>query len=70
MSSARACFNADDPPSRANVTFQSDGSVKSIHVTGFAAGKPQEQCVKGMLGKARLSPFSDPTYSVPVPINP
>jgi serine/threonine-protein kinase len=70
MGSARACFNPDDPSSHANVTFQSDGSVKSIHVTGFAAGKPQEQCVKGMLGKARLSPFSDPTYSVPVPINP
>jgi len=70
MSSARACFNPDDPPSRANVTFQSDGSVKSISVTGFAAGKPQEQCVKGMLGKAHVSPFSDATYSVPVPINP
>ena len=70
MSSARACFNPDDPPSRANVTFQSDGSVKSISVTGFAAGKPQEACVKGMLGKAHLSPFSDETYAVPVPINP
>jgi serine/threonine-protein kinase len=70
MGSARACFNPDDPPSRANVTFQSDGSVKSITVTGFAAGKSQEACVKGMLGKAHLSPFSDPTYSVPVPINP
>jgi serine/threonine-protein kinase len=70
MGSARACFNPDDPSSRANVTFQSDGSVKSIAVTGFAAGKPQEQCVKGMLAKAHLSPFSDPTYSVPVPINP
>ena len=70
MSSARACFNPDDPPSRANVTFQSDGSVKSISVTGFAAGKPQEQCVKGMLSKAHVSPFSDETYSVPVPINP
>ena len=70
MSSARACFNPDDPPSRATVTFQSDGSVRSIAVTGFAAGKPQEACVKGMLGKAHVSPFSDPTYSVPVPINP
>ncbi|HEY2367461.1 MAG TPA: protein kinase, partial [Polyangiaceae bacterium] len=70
MGSARACFNPDDPPSRANVMFQSDGSVKSITVTGFAAGKSQEGCVKGMLGKAHVSPFSDPTYAVPVPINP
>jgi hypothetical protein len=70
MSSARACFNPDDPPSRANVTFGSDGNVKSISVSGFAAGKPQEACVKGMLTKAHVDPFSDPTYSVPVPINP
>ena len=70
MGSARACFNPDDPPSHANVTFQSDGSVKGISVTGFAAGKPQEQCVKGMLAKAHVEPFSDATYAVPVTINP
>lgn len=70
MGSARKCFNPDDPPSKANVTFQSDGSVKTINVTGFAAGKPQEACVKGMLGKAHVDPFSDATYSVPVSINP
>ncbi len=70
MKSTRACFNPDDPPSHAFITFQSDGSVKSISVTGFAAGKPQEACVKGMLAKARVDPFSDATYSVPMSITP
>ncbi len=70
MKSAKACFNPDDPPSRALITFQSDGTVKSIGVTGFAAGKPQEACVKGMLQKARVDPFADATYSVPLTITP
>lgn len=70
MKSAKACFNPDDPPSRALITFQSDGTVKSIGVTGFAAGKPQEACVKGMLQKAHVDPFADATYSVPMTITP
>jgi len=70
MASAKACFAPDSPPTRANVTFQSDGSVKSIGVTGFAAGKPQESCVKGMLAKAHVDPFSDATYSLPITIRP
>jgi serine/threonine-protein kinase len=70
LKSARACFNPGDPPSRATVTFQSDGSVKSVAVSGFGAGKPQAACVQGMFGKARVDPFSDPTYSLPVTIQP
>ena len=57
LKSARACFNPGDPPSRATVTFQSDGSVKSVAVSGFGAGKPQAACVQGMFGKARVDPF-------------
>ncbi|HEY1958540.1 MAG TPA: serine/threonine-protein kinase [Polyangiaceae bacterium] len=70
MGSAKACFAPDSPPTRANVTFQSDGTVKSVGVTGFAAGKPQESCVKGMLSKAHVDPFSDASYSVPITIRP
>ncbi len=70
LKSARACFGPGDPPSRAQVTFQSDGSVKSVGVTGFGAGKPQEACVRGMFMKARVDPFSDPTYSIPITIQP
>ena len=58
----------DEPMSRANVTFQSDGTVKSVSVSGFAAGKPQEACIKAALSKATVSPFAEATYPVPVTI--
>ena len=65
---AKACLNGDEPLSRATVTFQSDGTVKSVNVTGFAAGKPQEACIKAALSKATVSPFAEATYPVPVTI--
>ncbi len=68
MSGAKACLNGDEPMSRATVTFQSDGTVKSVNVTGFAAGKPQEACIKTALSKATVSPFAEATYPVPVTI--
>jgi len=68
MPSAKACLNGDEPMSRATVTFQSDGTVKSVNVTGFAAGKPQEACIKTALSKATVAPFAEATYPVPVSI--
>lgn len=68
MPAAKACLNGDEPMSRATVTFQSDGTVKSVNVTGFAAGKPQEACIKTALSKATVSPFAEATYPVPVTI--
>jgi hypothetical protein len=68
MPAAKACLNGDEPLSRATVTFQSDGTVKSVNVSGFAAGKPQEACIKAALSKATVSPFAEATYPVPVTI--
>jgi hypothetical protein len=68
MPAAKACLNGDEPMSRATVTFQSDGTVKSVNVSGFAAGKPQEACIKAALSKATVSPFAEATYPVPVTI--
>jgi hypothetical protein len=68
MPAAKACLNGDEPMSRATVTFQSDGTVKSVSVSGFAAGKPQEACIKTALSKATVSPFAEATYPVPVTI--
>jgi hypothetical protein len=68
MPAAKACLNGDEPMSRATVTFQSDGTVKSVNVSGFAAGKPQEACIKTALSKATVSPFAEATYPVPVTI--
>jgi hypothetical protein len=68
MPSAKACLGPDDPMSRATVTFQSDGTVKSVSVSGFAAGKPAEACIKSALSKATVAPFAEATYPVPVTI--
>jgi hypothetical protein len=70
MPSVRACLGSDDPVSHATVTVQSDGTVKSVSVTGFAAGKPQEACIKGALSKMTVSPFAEATYPIPVTIRP
>ncbi len=68
MPGAKSCLGADEPMSRATITFQSDGTVKSVSVSGFAAGKPQEACIKTALSKATVTPFAEATYPVPVTI--
>lgn len=67
---ARKCMAEGDPLSRATIVFQSDGTVKSVSVTGFAAGKSNEACVKTALSKAKISPFVEATYSFPVNVRP
>jgi hypothetical protein len=67
---ARACLGADDDVSRVRVVFGSDGAVQSMTVTGFAAGKPQEACIKGALGKAHVPPFAEATYGANVNVRP
>jgi hypothetical protein len=68
MPGARACIDVDAPVSRATVTFNSDGSVGSVAITGWAAGKPAEECIRSALSKARVPPFAQPTYTVPATI--
>ena len=67
---AKHCLNEGDPISRANVVFKSDGTVQSVSVSGFASGKPAEACIKTALGKAKVSPFAEATYSFPVTVRP
>ena len=45
-------------------------TLQNVTLSGFAAGKPQEACIKAALMRAHVDPFSDPTFSVPVPIRP
>ena len=45
------------------MTFQSDGSVQSVSVSGGAAGKAAEGCIRAALVKARVQPFAQATYS-------
>jgi hypothetical protein len=70
LPSARACLKPDEPVSRASITFGSNGSVSSVVVTGNAAGKPAEACIKAALGKAKVPAFAMPTYSANVTVRP
>jgi hypothetical protein len=65
---AQACVEGDVPISHARVTFNSTGTVEDVTVTGWAAGKPAEACVRNALTKPRVAPFLQPTYAVPVTI--
>jgi Meckel syndrome type 1 protein len=65
---ARACLGPDDPVSRATITFTSSGTVQSVNVSGGAAGKPAEGCIKAALGKAKVAPFAEATYTAPITI--
>jgi hypothetical protein len=67
---ARSCLNPDDPVSKANVTFGSTGGVTAVVVTGSAAGKPAEGCIKSALLKATVPPFAQATYSANVTVRP
>jgi hypothetical protein len=70
LPSARGCLGPDDPISHATITFKSDGSVQSVGVSGGAAGKPAEACVRAALSKARVAPFAQPTFTATATVRP
>ncbi len=70
MGSARACVAAHDQPSRAAVTFGSDGRVSGVSVSGGAAGTPASACIEGALRRARVAPFSKASFSAAATIRP
>jgi hypothetical protein len=70
LPTARACLGPDDPVSRATITFQSTGAVQSVNVAGGAAGKPAEACIKTALGKAKVPPFAEATFTTAITVRP
>jgi hypothetical protein len=66
----KACIADTDKPTRISVTFQSNGSVKSVVVSGGAAGKPAEACVQAAVKKARVAPFAMDTFSTSFSVSP
>lgn len=70
MGGAKACVAGADDVSRANITFGSSGAVKSVSVSGWAAGKPAASCIQSALKGANVGPFSDPTFVFGVNIRP
>lgn len=65
---AQGCLDADAPISHADIMFRSDGSVAAVALSGWAAGKPVEACVRRALSGARVPPFRQATYAVPATI--
>lgn len=65
---ARQCLGPDDPVSRASITFTSAGTVQAVNVTGGAAGKPAEACIKAALGKAKVAPFAEAAYTANITV--
>ncbi len=68
LGSARECLGPEDGVSRASITFGSAGQVLSVALTGGAAGKPAEGCIKAALKGAKVQPFSDPSFVANVAI--
>jgi hypothetical protein len=53
-----------DRPSNATVTLGSNGRVKSVVVSGPAAGTPAARCIESALGAMRVRPFARPTFTI------
>lgn len=70
LGAARICVVGHLTPSYATVTFGSDGRVRSVSVSGTAAGTPAEGCIQRAMMRSRVSPFSDPSFSVKTTVRP
>ena len=68
LPAAHECLDDDVPVSHANITFRSDGSVAAVAISGWAAGKPVEACIRRAPPRARVPPFRQATYAVPATI--
>ena len=69
MGAARACV-AGGVASPAQITFGPDGSVSSVAVSGPAAGTPAASCIEAALKRARVAPFTNPSFSLGVWVRP
>jgi hypothetical protein len=70
MAPARSCLSAGDAVTYAAVTFGSSGTVSSVAISGSAAGKPAEGCIKAALGRAKVPAFAQPNYTQRFPVRP
>jgi hypothetical protein len=66
----KACLDGIDAVTRIGIVFGSDGSAKSVSVSGGAAGKSAEGCVKAAAMKARVAPFNDDSFSTSFSVRP
>jgi len=67
---ARACVAGQTEPTQAMITLVSSGAIKSISISGGAAGTPAAACVRDALMPARVGPFKQETYRFNYTIRP
>jgi len=67
---ARGCVAEMDGPSRATLTFGSDGRVSNVSVSGAAGGKPAASCIRSALISARVPAFQSPSFTVGITLRP
>jgi hypothetical protein len=67
---AKKCVAGADEASRALITFSSNGAVKSVAVTGWAASNGASGCITSALMGANVGPFWKPSFAFPVTIRP
>jgi hypothetical protein len=67
---AKGCVAGMDEPSRATITFASNGTVSSVSVSGGASGKPAASCIQSALKRARVGPFKRSSFTVGVTLRP
>lgn len=70
MGAARACVAGGDGPTPATVIFGSNGSVKSVVVSGAVEGTPAGKCISSALSRAKVAPFAQSSFSVGVSVRP
>lgn len=64
LGAARACVAGMTGTSTASITFNSEGRVAKVSVSGPAAGTPAGACIQSALSRARVSPFTKPSFVV------
>ena len=67
LPTARACLQPDDSARSGLIVFNNDGSVARVDIKG---SKPEDECVRAALSKAKVAPFVDETFSTRVTVRP
>lgn len=67
MPEARSCIANDPNPRNGLLVFKSDGTVARIDMYGT---KPEDDCIRSALTKAKVAPFHDELYSMRFTVRP
>lgn len=67
LPAARACLGPDDPIRSGMLVFRSDGSVARVELRGE---RPQDECIRTAMGRARIEPFVEDTFTTRITVRP